>query len=30
MCGLHAARVALGRSFQIRVTTKQVLDALAE
>jgi phytoene dehydrogenase-like protein len=30
MCGLHAARVALRRSFQIRVTAKQVLETLSE
>lgn len=29
MCGLHAARAALRRSFQIRVTTEQVLEALS-
>ena len=28
MCGLHAARAALRRSFQIVVTTEQVLEAL--
>ncbi|MBO0893236.1 MAG: NAD(P)/FAD-dependent oxidoreductase, partial [Acidimicrobiales bacterium] len=30
MCGLHAARVALRRSFGIRVTTEQVLESLSE